>query len=157
MAIAKLPTIPAFTSDAKSLAGAMKQVQQALQILANNQESTNPAFQIFALAGSSGKLVGFGSNVHTTAATVNLYLPAPANVLVFGNYQGGDTSATKNLLLTLDGNQVMSVAIPAISGVLTPQMLSTQLLGLGAGTHVLALTASATLTGFNLTAMAFAS
>lgn len=145
-----LPQIPEPTTDPNSMLAALRAIRGAIQTLALNAAG-NAATQIFALASSVGQVAALAATTSAGAdATVAFTLSASSRVLVLFSYTGLAASAAGTLILSVDGNDLVTVPLAITGGNAYPQTAFTLIGNMGAGPHSISVRTSTGLSGFSV-------
>jgi hypothetical protein len=133
-----------------SMLATLRVMRQSLQTLALNATG-QAASQIFALASSVGKVAALNAETSTGAdATVNFTLASASGVLVLFSYTNIAASAAGNMIVSVDGADLVTVPLAITGGNAYPQTAFTFVGNLGPGLHSAAVRASTGLTGFSI-------
>lgn len=145
-----LPQIPDPSSDPNSMLATIRLLRQAMQTLSLNAAGSSTA-AIFTVAASEGKTAAMAGNVSTgTDATASFTLSAPSGVVVLFSYTGAAASAAGNLILAVDGSDLVTLPLAIIAGNAYPQTGFTFIGNLGPGPHSVSVRTSTGLSGFSI-------
>jgi len=151
----KLTMVPQPMADLASLQAAVAVLKHNMDIITSNAGG-DASSQIFALAGQTGKLTGWGSNSSTGAlCSIQFTLSASSIVLLTFGYTGIATSAAGNLQAVLDGGTVSVIPLARTGGSAYPLQGSAVLANVGSGLHNLSVNTTTGLSGLYATIIGF--
>lgn len=149
-----LAQIPDPTPDTAGMLNTLRALRETVHILSGNAYGSGPGSgtdQLFARAATVGRTAASAATVDAGAdATVQFTLTAPSDIIVaFGN-TGIAASAAGNLIVSVDGNDTVTVPLAITGGNAYPMSAFTLISNLGIGPHSITVRASTGITGMSI-------